>query len=450
VDIRPFRGWRFCAEADGDVSALIAPPYDVLTADDKQQLLARSDRNIVAVDLPHVPPKEAGPQEVYQQAAARLERWKADGVIRREDRPALYVYEQTFSWAGKTYIRRALLGGVRATELGQDVIPHEHTFAGPKADRLKLTQCTGMQLSPIFGFYTDADRAVSILLSEAAAGPPDLHGTLGDVGEKLWAVTDEDVIARIAALLADVPVFIADGHHRYTTAMNYRDSLPAAASDDDHPAHFVMFALVARDDPGLQVLPTHRIVYDLAPSFSIDKLVEAAGAFAWQRCGLAEADLADAGAFLQRYGTHAMGLLGADPAAIRIATLRDSQAMVAAAPDELEVWRDLDVAILHKLIVDRALKPWRMEETRIEYTPDARAALAACRSGQAQLAVCLQPTPLEAVEQIALAGAAMPHKSTYFYPKLATGMVLKPVEPAGVCPGAGEVRFGRVPQGKAP
>ena len=440
MDIRPFCGWRFRAEADGDVSALIAPPYDVLTADDKQQLLARSDRNIVAVDLPHVPPKAEGPDQVYRQAAERLEQWKADGVIRQEDQPALYVYEQTFSWAGRTYARRALLGGVCATKLGEDVIPHEHTFDGPKADRLKLTQCTGTQLSPIFGFYNDPNQAVSALLAEAAGGSPDLHGTLGDVGEKLWAVTNENVIARVAGLLADVPVFIADGHHRYTTAIDYRDSVPAAADDPDHPARFVMFALVAQNDPGLLVLPTHRIVYDLAPSFSLDQLIDSAGAFAWQSCALAEADLADAGAFLQPYGAHAMGFLGADAAEIRIATLQDSQAMADAAPDELDVWRNLDVAILHSLIMDRALKPWWTDQTRVEYTPDARAALAACRNGPAQLAVCLQSTPLAAVEQIALAGATMPHKSTYFYPKLATGMVLKPVERSAVCADVGRAR----------
>ncbi|MCK5556914.1 MAG: DUF1015 family protein, partial [Candidatus Hydrogenedentes bacterium] len=145
MDIRPFRGWRF---SGSDISAQIAPPYDVLDQDDKDELLARSEKNIVAVDLPHVPPKDLGPDEEYASAATLLEKWKRSGVLVQEAKPALYAYEQSYTWAGKSHRRRALLTGVRATPLGTDIIPHEHTFAGPKADRLKLTTVTKTQLSP--------------------------------------------------------------------------------------------------------------------------------------------------------------------------------------------------------------------------------------------------------------------------------------------------------------
>jgi len=210
--------------------------------------------------------------------------------------------------------------------------------------------------------------------------------------------------------------------------MTYRDALVAAGgADENHPANFVLFALVAREDPGLLVLPTHRVIRGLADSFSIGALVEAAGDFEWQRCSVEDADLTDADAFLKRYGPGAMALMGADPAEIWIAKLSRPEAMVEAAPDELDVWRELDVAVLHKLFIDGALTPWRTDDLSVEYTPDGRKLLAACQSGSAQLGICLQSTPVEAVERIALAGATMPHKSTYFYPKLATGMVLKPV-----------------------
>lgn len=426
MDIRAFGGWRY---AGGDLSTRIAPPYDILSAQDKAAMLAAEPSNIVAVDMPQVPPTAAGPDAVYARAAALLEQWKSAGVLTRDDRPALYAYQQDYVWAGRSYSRRAMLCGVRATPFGKDVIPHEHTFAGPKADRLKLTQHTRTQMSPIFGFYRDPRGAASDLLWTAAQGEPDAVGTLRGVTEKLWVIQDAGVIRRVAAILKSVPVFIADGHHRYTTAMNYRDALRAAGKiDDEHEANFVMFALVDRDDPGLLILPTHRIVRGLRAGFTVAKLAAAATEFAWQRLSIEGFDFRNAGDALKRFGPHAMAIVGASRSEVWIATLKDAKAMDAAAPTEGPAWRQLDVAILHKLILERALAPWLAAEPQIEYTPDALKVLAACQSLRAALGVCLQGTPIDAVEQIALAGAAMPHKSTYFYPKLATGMVLKPLE----------------------
>jgi uncharacterized protein (DUF1015 family) len=429
MEIRPFRGWRYSAVAGGDISKFIAPPYDILSASDKQALLAGDARNIVTVDLPHVPPKEVGPDSEYQAAANILQQWKRTGVLVQDTKPAIYAYEQTFAWAGRTYSRRAILCGVRATPLGEDVIPHEHTFAGPKADRLKLTQYTRMQLSPIFGFYSGAQSAAKTLWAGAEEIFP-VQAQLGEVGEKLWPVSDESVIRNVSQSLRNVPVFIADGHHRYTTAMNYRDSLLASgAIDANHEANFVLFALVEQADPGLLILPTHRIIRGLGPDFSIEKLAQAAGTFTWTRMPLHQADLADTGAFLSRFGPTAMAFVGASrPSELWVAVLKDKGAMAHAAPDELPLWRELDVAILHKLIIEKALKPWYTGDFAIDYTPDAREVVSACGRGDSPLGACLQPTPLKAVEEIALAGATMPHKSTYFYPKLATGMVLKPLE----------------------
>ena len=423
MEIRPFRGWRYNLADVGDV---IAPPYDILTAGDKRKLLAGSDKNIVAVDLPHVPPGQAGPDEAYQKAADLLRQWIADGVIHQDEQPCLYAYEQTYTWGGNTYSRRALLCSVRAAEVSGDVIPHEHTSDGPKADRLKLTEYTAVQLSPIFGFFEDKMGAAADVLWAAVTGEPDATGEMNGVTEKLWVVSASDVIRKITSALRDVPVFIADGHHRYATAINYRDALTAAGKiDSDHEANFVMFALVARDDPGMLILPTHRIIRKLSEDFAIAGLVSAAREFSWQRCSVEDADLTDTGAFLRRYGPGAMAFVGAAPAEVWIARLKDPEAMARAAPDQPDAWHSLDVAVLHKLIIDRALEPWRTPDLFIEYTADGRSVMAACESARAELGVFLQATPLEAVERVALAGAAMPYKSTYFYPKLATGMVLK-------------------------
>ena len=429
MEIRPFCGWRYRVGADGDVSSLIAPPFDVVSEEDKSRLLAGSDRNIVAADLPHWPPDGQGPEEAYAGAARLLAQWQAEGVLGRDEKPGLYAYEQEYRWAGETRVRWAMICGVRATELGKDVIPHERTFAGPTADRLKLTRHTRMQLSAIFGFYRDPQDQVKGLLWSAAGGSPAAAGTHGGVSHRLWRVDAEKTVAEIAAVLRDTPVFIADGHHRYATAMDYAARLRAEGLiDEDHEANFVMFALVARDDPGLLVLPTHRILSGLSEGFTVPRLVENAPEFSWRRCSVEDADLRDSDAFLGRYGPGAMALIGADPAEIWIAKLTDLAAMRAAAGDQSDAWRSLDVAVLHKLIIDRDLSPWRTGDLSVEYTPDGEVVLAACRSGRARLGVCLHAAPIDAVEAIAREGGTMPHKSTYFYPKLATGMVLKPLE----------------------
>jgi hypothetical protein len=189
-----------------------------------------------------------------------------------------------------------------------------------------------------------------------------------------------------------------------------------------------MFALVARQDPGLLVLPTHRAIRGLNEAFSLDALIEAAGAFSWRRHELGEVDLRRPEAFLRRQGAGAMGFLGGDPTAMWVGRLTDADAMARACPEALPAWRELDVAVLHTLIVDGLLARWRTEELFIDYTPDAAEVATACAAGRAQLGALLQPTSIESVEAIACAGATMPHKSTYFYPKLATGMVLKPLE----------------------
>jgi len=425
MDIRAFRGWRYAAE---DLTGLVAPPYDVLSAEQKQQLLAGGDCNIVAVDLPHVPPKEPGPDAVYAGAADRIAAWQADGTLIQDAGPCVYVYDQTYTWAGKTYTRRALLLGVRATPLGadQDVIPHEHTFAGPKADRLKLTQATRLQLSPIFGFFDDAGGKVADLLTAQTDRAPDATGSLDDVRQDVWVVSDADAIAALARLLAPTPVFIADGHHRYTTAMNYRDQLLAAGEiDKTHEANFVLFALVARDDPGLLVLPTHRVVSGLAADFSLAKLMAAADAFDFQPLQADPTELADADAFLKAHGPTAMAFAAGDE--MVLATLKDPAAMAAASVDHSAPWRKLDVAILQTLIMDGALEAWKTDETFVDYTPDGEVACQAVINGKAQFAALLQSTPVSAVQDVALAGDVMPHKSTYFVPKLATGIVLKPL-----------------------
>ena len=424
MDIRPFRGWHF---PGSDVSKTIAPPYDILNQQDKDQLLARSSDNIIAVDLPHVPPKDLGPEEAYLGAAKLLNEWKKSGVLVQEKAPALYAYEQSYSWAGKTFSRRAMFAGVRSTPLGEDVIPHEHTFDGPKADRLKLTECTKTQLSPIFGFYNDPIGVTDRLLS-AAKTEPTIFGTLNGITEKLWVIDDPQTISDIRKALGDVPVYIADGHHRYTTTMNYAKALRDTGKiDADHEANFVLFALVARNDPGLLVLPTHRLVSGLSEKATVKRVCKKlAQTFECKKLEDTNPDLSDTDAYLKPFGAGAMLLL--DEKEMWVIRLTDPKAMVEVTPDECDDWRKLDVAILQKLIIDKALNEWKTDDFAVEYTPDGNIARKTVQSGGAKLSILMQGTPLDAVEKIANTGSSMPHKSTYFYPKIATGMILKPLE----------------------
>jgi len=428
MEIRPFRGWRYVGGLDGDVSPYLAPPYDVLSAEDKQRLLSRSKDNVVAVDLPHVPPKELGPDEAYAAAADRLAKWQASGVLRQDTEPSIYVYEQTYTWAGRSYARQAMICGVRATELGKDVIPHEHVFSGPLADRLRLMEHTRTQLSPIFGFYDDPGQVVSGRLAEVVSQRPVARGELDGVVERLWRIDDAETIQAIASALRGSPTFIADGHHRYTTARNYSKELAAGGElDAAHEANFVMFALVARENPGLLILPTHRLFSSLGSDVTVERLSEALPEFSWRRSGTGEIGVAAIEALLGCARPGAMAFVAGESMELWIVELDRPEAMRQVAPEQSAEWRSLPPAILQQLIIEKALKPWASGELSVEYTADMGEVLKACRDGRAQMGVVLQSIGVQSVEAIALSGASMPHKSTYFYPKIATGMVFKPL-----------------------
>jgi len=239
----------------------VAPPYDVLSAADKAGLLKGHERNIVAVDLPYMPPKSAGPDELYAQSAELLKQWLKDGTLVQDERPGLYVYHQEYEHAGRRYTRKKFFARMRLEAFGKGtVFPHEQTFGGPKADRLKLMQATKCQLSAVFGLYSDPQNAISKLL-EVAGRPADVEAELEGVVNRLWGGTDETVIRKVAEQMVSRPVFIADGHHRYGTALNYRDGLLAAGDlPMDHPARFILIGLCAMEDPGAVILPTHRVL----------------------------------------------------------------------------------------------------------------------------------------------------------------------------------------------
>lgn len=442
-NVHPFR-----AVASSDVqalSSLIAPPYDVLDTAGKARLLARNPKNIVAIDLPHIPAKELGPAEAYAQAGATLADWLASGVLRQRPTPAMFVYRQTFL-SGGTSVQRTgmactmdlLAFGPRSRESGGGVLPHEETFSGPKEDRLALMRATRAQLSPIFGLHEDAGgSARGVLASITGAEAPDMRADMGDgVVHELWTVDDPTRIKSYSDALRGEDVFVADGHHRYNTALNYLKELEAAEGPvaPDHPARRCLVVLVGMSDPGLVIWPTHRLLGGMK-GYSYDAFVAAASSH------LLFEPIAGDLAYLEKC-LHSLEGMGSPRLGVHDFASGRQAVVVPGKPDALKArfpekpleWRSLDVAMCQHLLVEEIAQPrlnggdpvrWAFPHTIAEVQAIARGEETGAGGGKgfvAQLGVLLRPTPLEAVRGISRAGVLMPQKSTFFYPKLATGL----------------------------
>ena len=430
AQIRPFAGVRFTKKNGADI-ALIAPPYDVLSEQDRANLLARDAHNIVNVDLPHVPPKSAGPDEVYDKANINLQAWLKTGVLQRDRRPSLYPYTQTYEHGGRSFHRRGFIALVRLSPFGEgQVVPHEKTHAGAIEDRMKLMQYTGMQLSPIFGLFSDQRNEITGTLYHDL-GKPELSATLNGVKNDMWSVNDGELENRVIDWMKHKPVYIADGHHRYTTALQYQKmaeqehggTLPPA-----HPANFCMFVLVGMQDDGLLILPTHRLIGGLA-GFDMNALAaKIAGVFEIARSSISADHLPEVVEALDREPPHTFALYDGTSRSVYHLRLKSPDILSRFEPTQSEAWRRLDVAILQRYLLDEILRPHFAAKGLVKgYTHHAATIPAQVDGKDYQLALMLRPTPLHALEELGKHGEVMPQKSTYFYPKLATGMVLYPL-----------------------
>jgi uncharacterized protein (DUF1015 family) len=431
AQIRPFAGIRY-SRKHPDVSALIAPPYDVLDDAGKAKLQAKDPHNIVSVDLPFMPPKSVGPDAVYEQANTTLQSWLTSRVLVRDTRPALYPYSQTFEHAGKKFHRRGFIALVKLTPFGEDIVPHEKTYKGPIEDRLKLMRATRVQLSPIFGLFSDPRNEVTSLLYKNV-GRPELSGTMDGVKNDLWSVIDAEVEIKVQDMMKARPIFIADGHHRYTTALQYQFEAEQAAGGrlpPNHPANYCMFVLVGMQDDGLLILPTHRLIGNLQ-GFDIGAFRAAVG----RDFEITESNLTP-DRFDEHHQTdpnphpHTFGLYDGRSRKLYTLRLTNPDVLRALEPNQSDAWRQLDVAILQRYLLDEILQPKFAggQELTKGYTADAAAVAAQVDGVRYQIALMLRPTPLQALEELGKHGEVMPQKSTYFFPKLATGMVINPLK----------------------
>jgi uncharacterized protein (DUF1015 family) len=417
ADVRPFRGFRYDLGRVGSLSAVVAPPYDVIDAALQKKLYDASPFNAVRVELT----ADAPGDDRYTTAARTLSGWLEDGVLRQDTARSLYVYEQEFTAEGSTYTRRGFLGRVRLEPFGTGrVFPHEQTLAGPKADRLKLYRATGFNVSPVFGLYPDTDNEVAAKLeSVVRRSPPTVATDHLGVVHRLWTVTDSATVSAVTGLMGPKPVYIADGHHRYETGLAYLDERRAAGEvpDDEAPANFCLMMLVGMSDPGLVILPTHRLVSGL-PAVTTEQLeaalaanFEIVGRFADAAACWEHVQLEDSQEVLG-FGTVADGRWFA-------ARLTDPDVMAELAPEQSEAWRGLAVSVLHRLVLDKLLggTPTCGYVHLLKEVTDAVAAKAC------QVACLVPPCGMGHVEAVAGRRETMPPKSTYFYPKLLTGMV---------------------------
>jgi uncharacterized protein (DUF1015 family) len=415
AEVRPLNALHYNLGAIPALGDVIAPPYDVIDAERRAELLVRSPFNIVEIDLPEAP--DGG--DPYEHAGETLEEWTLQGILAADREPALWALTQGYEAPdGSRTTRRALLCRVRVTDYGPGLVrPHERTQPGPKRDRLRLTEATRHNLSPIFSLHPgDAWRHVEgFTRDEPWAELTDDDGTV----QRIWRIDDSEAHRVVGATLAEAELLIADGHHRYETARTYADAIGG-----DGPHRYTLMALVSLDDPGLTVFGYHRLLSNLGEDGPREALRDAILAdFEVEEVPLERLDPA---------GEPGIGVFGYVDAHHRRGfrlRLRDAARLERAMPGPSEAYRTLDAAILETLLLRGALgmSAEDIEGKRgIAYTASAEQALASLDEGT-HAAFLMRPTPVEQVREVAAAGETMPPKSTYFFPKLPTGIVLNPL-----------------------
>jgi len=436
--LRPFRALRFDPSSVGDLAAVVAPPYDVIAPADRARLIARHPANVIRLDLPADETGD-GPDERYRRAARTLAAWRSDGTLRKDPHPSIYVYEQTYRVPGSEVERtqRGYFARLRLEPFGNEggVLRHERTLSGPREDRYKLLRATGVNTSPVIGLFDDRSGGTAERLAAVAAAPAEVELADDDgVHHRLWpVVADGDgpmatVAASILRAAEASSITIADGHHRYETALQYRDERRMSRScEEDPPFDYLLVLLLEATGQPLTVLPTHRLVRGLGDEGAARLLSSAAELFELEPVASGAA-LAEVFAGARHDGGHGrFGVWTRGGGAVL--TARRS-AMASLLPPGGEALRSLDVTLLGAALQRLAeIDDEAMESGAIGYTKSATEAIAAVDADNGvDAAFLLEPTPIAVIEAVAQDGDVMPQKSTYFYPKALTGLVINPHE----------------------
>lgn len=435
MEVKPFKAFRFDPHVVGDVGKCIAPPYDVIGDTEREELYRRSDHNIVRITRGRIAPSDDAQHNQYTRAAEYLQKWIAEGALKPDDRDTIYGYIQDFDLDGVTYRRLTFIALGKLEDFGKTVRPHEQVFAKPLQDRLNLKRATAARFGLVFMLYDDPQGVADKAIAKAAQQKPlvdfvDDHG----VRHQLFAIADEGDIQAIVGMMSDKSVIIADGHHRYTTGLAYmRESgIPAAK--------YQMIAFTNGAQKGLVVLATHRVVGGIDGFEPQEFLARLAPGFTVSKCSFgpdteskeaAKQEMLAAMRAAHERDETPLGLYMGD-GNFYVAVLKDKSLMKAAAPDKSEAWQTLDVAVLQKLVLEGMLG---LDEEKmgnaefVEYVKDMPNAMdeiiRGIDTGRRQVAFFTNPVKMQQLARITDAGERMPHKSTYFYPKMYTGLTIQ-------------------------
>jgi uncharacterized protein (DUF1015 family) len=447
AEVHPFRALRYDTNRV-KLGAVLTQPYDKITPQMQERYYAASPYNLIAIEKGISLPNDSRENNVYTRAEAKIKEWMAQKILIQDQTPAIYVYSQEYLVPG-THTRKVRIGFIALSRVedydAKIVFPHERTLSAPKADRIELLRHTHSQTGQLFMLYDDAPRQIDTYLEEIARAPTplELHDEF-EVTHRLWPVTDAAFIRRIQTAMADKKIIIADGHHRYETALNFRNECRAQLGKiDPLAAHeFAMMTFINSHSRGLTILPTHRLIRSVA-NFDFEKFRSVlAPFFDWYSypfltleervTSYAEfrKDLAG-----QNHGRRAIGIypgtIDGNAGAFYLFLLRRDVDLETVLPDMSEAQRGLDVVLLHRLILEKGLGITAeavVAESNVRYEREVDAAIAAVDRGDAQLACLLNPVRVQQVVEIALGGDVLPQKSTDFYPKLLSGLAIYRIE----------------------
>ena len=423
--IKPFRGMRFDTGKAGELKTLCCPPYDIISEDERKAFIAQNEYNVIRLELP----REG--EDVYAHAGEVLDMWRAKGILLHEDKPAVYIYEMEFNAYNKRRSVKGIIARVKVEEFSKGVIlPHEFTLSKAKTDRFNLMKATNCNFSQIYALYMDDEHTTLKTIDAQSEGDAAYQFTDDDnITHRLWVVTDEALIAKLTADFADRKLYIADGHHRYETALNYRDYCREnGISKEGDAQDYQMMFLVDVEHPGLIVFPTHRLVRDLK-AFDKNKVLSGCeqyfeikkfGDVSNMNTALGESYREGRKSFAFYCGKGEWYLM----------TLRDISTMAAVLPDVSPASQQLDVSVLHSLVLEKTMGIDRenmANQINLTYTKFFEEAILGVDKGEFQCSFILNPTRVTEIRDVAAAGEKMPQKSTYFYPKMITGMVMNDI-----------------------
>jgi len=440
-DVRPFYGLRYNLQRVPNLSSVITPPYDVISLTERLSYHRKSPYNIIRLEYGEEQPGDSADNNKYTRAAATLDAWMKEVILIREEKPALYVIEHKFPYQDSVKSRLGLIARVRLEELNNqaNIRPHEKTTKEPAVDRLNLLKACRANISPIMGLVRTKKGEIAKSLRGLAKREPDFRATDSyGVNYRVWVITDRAALEKLSQFFADEVIYIADGHHRYETALRYRDEQRANLSSytGNEPFNFVMMSLMDSHDPGLVMLPTHRLIKGLEPAklvqleqtlspyFCADSLLPSLPTLSetiqsWLRT-------------LETEGKrdNVLGLYGLHEKKLCLLRLKRNAGLQKVTPaEELSLWKKLDVALLQQIVLRDVLGIDTLEkETKhLEFTRDALEAVSKVDSGAYQMAFLINPTRVSTVLEAADAGKRLPQKSTYFYPKTPAGLVINPL-----------------------